>query len=255
MIIYSRVFITFCSISGLTQTTTPVPTPGPNGSPTPSPSSVSGGQPTPGPTPGPNGSPTPGPSAGPDASPTPSPTGMSGGTPPTKHTQNGDGPSTISPTPEPNGSPTPSPSSVSGGQPTPSPTPGPTTGPHINPTRIPLPTYSETPLPYTCKDGWSNWMNVDSPNVKHAFEIKNSGDYELMGELRHHYSFCAKPTAIKCQTVMDKRPYTSSKDDMVTCDLIDGLVCSNSNQGVGSTCSDYEVSVYCDCAGKICDQL
>ena len=92
-------------------------------------------------------------------------------------------------------------------------------------------------------------MNIDKPTVKNPWEIIKTGDMELMSELRYHHSFCAKPTAIKCRTVDDHKPYTESSDDKVSCDLIDGLVCSNANQG-GRTCSDYEVSVYCDCGGK-----
>lgn len=236
---------------------TPSPPSGSVGQPTPSPTGGTGHQPTPRPTDEAGGTPTPQPNPGLTGSPTPGPTYLPGESPiPTKYHQNGDAKTTTSkPNPGETKQPTPSPGLHTGGAPTLSPgvnsgipTPQPTLNKGV--TRIPLPQYSETRLPYYCKDGWSEWMNVDSPIVKNTFEIKESGDFELMGELRHHYSFCAKPNSIKCQTIADKLPYTSSKDDQVTCDLIDGLVCSNSKQG-GRNCSDYEVSVYCDCGGKI----
>ncbi|XP_052092501.1 mucin-5AC-like [Mytilus californianus] len=226
---------------GKTGSPTPSPPSWSAGQPTPSPTGGTGHQPTPRPTDETGGTPTPQPNSGLTGSPTPGPTYLPGESPtPTKYRQNGDEKSTTpKPNPEETKQPTASPGLHTGGAPTPS--PGVNSGiPTLQPT--------QTTVYFNCKDGWSEWMNVDSPTVKNPFEIIDSGDFELMGELRHHYSFCAKPNSIKCQTVADKLPYTSSKDNQVTCDLIDGLVCSNSKQA-GRNCSDYEVSVYCDCGG------
>lgn len=106
-----------------------------------------------------------------------------------------------------------------------------------------------TLLPYTCKQGWSEFMNIDTPTESHSYETEGPGDYEMMFELRKYYSFCAKPTGIKCQTVTDKLPYSMSLDLDVMCNLETGLQCLNSKQG-GFNCADYEVSVNCDCGSK-----
>lgn len=105
-----------------------------------------------------------------------------------------------------------------------------------------------TPMPYTCKDGWSDPMNIDKPTQNKEFETEGPGDYELIKELRKYYSFCAKPTGIKCQTAKDHLPYTMSMDMEVICDLDTGMKCLNDKQG-GFDCADYEVSVHCDCGG------
>ena len=108
-----------------------------------------------------------------------------------------------------------------------------------------------TPLPYTCKNGWSDFMNVDSPGVAKSWEDAGPGDYESIKELRNYYSFCANPIGIKCQTAADHQPYQNNIFDVgVTCDLSYGLKCLNSAQG-GFDCSDYEVSVNCDCGRKL----
>ena len=107
-----------------------------------------------------------------------------------------------------------------------------------------------TPLPYTCKNGWSDFMNIDSPSVAKPWEDAGPGDYESLKELRHYYSFCANPIGIKCQTVADHLPYTMSRDYDQICDLSYGFKCLNSAQG-GFPCADYEISVNCDCGRKL----
>ena len=106
-----------------------------------------------------------------------------------------------------------------------------------------------TPLPYTCKNGWSDFMNIDSPSVAKPWENAGPGDYESIKELRNYYSFCANPIGIKCQTAADHLPYQNSMDFDQTCDLSYGLKCLNSAQG-GFPCADYEISVNCDCGRK-----
>ncbi|KAK3108253.1 hypothetical protein FSP39_004202 [Pinctada imbricata] len=99
-----------------------------------------------------------------------------------------------------------------------------------------------TKKPYSCKEGWSVWMNNDTPT-------KGQGDFETIASLRYEYSFCAKPQSIQCRTVADKMPVTMSLDGGVICDANVGLVCRNADQSDNS-CEDYEVSVYCDCGGS-----
>ena len=111
---------------------------------------------------------------------------------------------------------------------------------------------STTPaMPYTCKNGWSDFMNIDNALEMKPYEDAGPGDYESIKELRKYYSFCANPIGIKCQTVADKLPYHMSVDVDVTCDLNYGLKCLNSMQG-GFDCGDYEISVNCDCGRKYC---
>jgi len=109
-----------------------------------------------------------------------------------------------------------------------------------------VPRTQTTTMPYTCKQGWSDFMNVDKPTQSHTYETSGSGDYELIPELRKYYSFCARPTGIMCQTAKDGLQYTMGPDLEVECNLDTGLRCLNDKQG-GFDCADYEVSVNCDC--------
>ncbi|KAL4222951.1 Mucin-5B [Mactra antiquata] len=108
---------------------------------------------------------------------------------------------------------------------------------------------SSTKMPYTCKQGWSQWMNIDLPSVQKSWETNGPGDVEPITELRKYYSFCAKPTGIKCQSATTFTPYTDplNQDIDVECNLEKGLQCLNAKQG-GYNCDDYEVAVYCECA-------
>lgn len=112
-----------------------------------------------------------------------------------------------------------------------------------------VPSSQTTVSPYTCKQGWSDFMNIDSPTITKASETNGPGDVESIPELRKYYSFCANPTGIKCQSATTGASYIMSMDVDVTCDLTNGLECLNSKQG-GFDCDDYEVSVFCECARK-----
>ena len=113
--------------------------------------------------------------------------------------------------------------------------------PHCN-ASVPTPRTSTTPeLPVPC--GWSQWMNVDTPNT-------GSGDVESLVALRTAYRLCENPVNIECRKVSSLEAVTSGSG--VTCDLQTGLTCTNAGQAV--TCADYEVRVYCPCAGQ-CDVI
>ena len=49
-------------------------------------------------------------------------------------------------------------------------------------------------VPYSCVEGWSPWMNIDSPTATRDSEDKGTGDYEMLWELRQYYRyfFCVK---------------------------------------------------------------
>ena len=91
-------------------------------------------------------------------------------------------------------------------------------------------------------------MNLDSPMDMKSWET-SPGDSEPIKDLRNFYSFCAKPTGIKCRSVVQQMPYTMTQDVQTVCSLEQGFQCLDADQG-GFQCEDYEVSVHCDCARK-----
>ena len=44
-------------------------------------------------------------------------------------------------------------------------------------------------VPYSCVEGWSPWMNIDSPTATRDSEDKGTGDYEMLWELRQYYRY------------------------------------------------------------------
>ncbi|KAK3611483.1 hypothetical protein CHS0354_039095 [Potamilus streckersoni] len=154
----------------------------------------------------------------------------------------GSGLTTKQPQPISGETPTAKPSALNGSIPTAQPSP-------INgsiPTPVPPPARQSTPLPYICIPGWSEWMNIDTPNSVTSQEVV-IGDFEGFSELRHYYSFCANPTGIQCRRSSDKMIHHLT-GEKVNCDLEKGLQCVNADQSSGK-CSDYEVSVNCYCGG------
>ena len=127
----------------------------------------------------------------------------------------------------------------------------PTSVPGINNSQFPttIPNTVSTKMPYICKQGWSDFMNIDKPNILNAWESNGPGDVEPISELRNYYSFCANPTGIQCRTALMKQPYTMTLDKDVSCDLVTGLECLGAKQGT-YPCEDYEVSVFCECGCK-----
>ncbi|KAK3611485.1 hypothetical protein CHS0354_039098 [Potamilus streckersoni] len=154
----------------------------------------------------------------------------------------GSGLITKQPQPISGGTPTAKPSAFNGSIPTAQPSP--TNG--SIPTSVPHPARQSTPLPYICTPGWSEWMNIDTPNSVTSLEVV-IGDFEGYSELRHYYSFCANPTGIQCRRSSDKMIHHLT-GEKVNCDLEKGLQCVNADQSSGK-CSDYEVSVNCYCGG------
>ncbi|XP_076461744.1 uncharacterized protein LOC143294198 [Babylonia areolata] len=107
------------------------------------------------------------------------------------------------------------------------------------------PTLVPVTVPYTCVEGWSPWMNIDSPTATRGSETTGTGDYELLWELRQYYSFCAQPRAIRCRSVRTQQSYHWNQDSVI-CELPTGLICLNTDASSG-VCDDYEISVECDC--------
>ncbi|KAK7483904.1 hypothetical protein BaRGS_00024788, partial [Batillaria attramentaria] len=138
--------------------------------------------------------------------------------------------------------------------PTPTPSPSPSPGAQSRQTITYSPTTAKqgvvtsvpgTRMPYSCTQGWTAWFNLDSPSTSRDDEWKGPGDYETVTGMRNAYSFCAKPTAIRCREVYSQRPAHLSSSP-ASCDLEEGLVCLNS-QAPDKLCEDFEVSFHCDC--------
>lgn len=53
-------------------------------------------------------------------------------------------------------------------------------------TSVPVP----VTLSNTCVEGWSQWMNIDSPTATRRTETQGTGDYEMLSELREYYRYC-----------------------------------------------------------------
>lgn len=98
----------------------------------------------------------------------------------------------------------------------------PTAGPGINP---------------NAPCGWSQWMNVDTPTT-------GSGDVESLATLRSTFHLCDSPVRAECRDVNTQQLAPPS----VTCDVTKGLTCLNVDHG--GSCADYEIRVYCPCAGQ-----
>ncbi|GAB6030548.1 hypothetical protein CHUAL_007413 [Chamberlinius hualienensis] len=94
-----------------------------------------------------------------------------------------------------------------------------------------------TPYPSVCdKTGWTEWMNSRDPD--------DTGDYEIIPELRKKYSFCGgnEIENVECRRVNSLNGRQSHAN--VECTKDRGLVCKNS---LKYYCEDYEVRFYCNC--------
>ncbi|KAM9753684.1 uncharacterized protein ACNS7B_006906 [Menidia menidia] len=84
---------------------------------------------------------------------------------------------------------------------------------------------------------WSDWIDNDYP----GHEI-DDGDYELLENMTN---ICNKPVDIQCRAVLKKDVALKDLDQIVTCDLRNGLVCKNKDQGIPPICFNYEIRVKC----------
>ncbi|XP_077861966.1 mucin-2-like [Saccoglossus kowalevskii] len=94
--------------------------------------------------------------------------------------------------------------------------------------------------PTLCTPGMTPWMNIDSP-------MDGDGDMEPLDELRQFYGFCRFPEAIECRDAQTDELYTKTGETL-TCDLMNGLLCFNSDQ-INGLCRDYKVRLDCGNCG------
>ena len=49
--------------------------------------------------------------------------------------------------------------------------------------------YTPEPItvPPTCVEGWTTWMNIDTPYATRLSETMGAGDYEMIWELHQYY--------------------------------------------------------------------
>lgn len=114
------------------------------------------------------------------------------------------------------------------------------------PTPQVMPTLTATPSAGTiiCNHGWTQEMNVDTPNDG------DNGDYETIPKLREKYAFCDAGNIISARCYKAGTNMTSDRTgETVTCDHTKGLTCNNWDQLNQSTgkCSDYSIRFYCNC--------
>ncbi|XP_014665852.1 PREDICTED: hemocytin-like [Priapulus caudatus] len=97
-----------------------------------------------------------------------------------------------------------------------------------------------------CVDGWTQWMDSDTPFDNQPFERQiGVGDNELISQLRLEYAFCELPIDVECRTRDDQVPSDLTREQ-VTCDADTGFSCLN-NQQYDNECENYEVRFFCQC--------
>ncbi|PVD30852.1 hypothetical protein C0Q70_10127 [Pomacea canaliculata] len=96
--------------------------------------------------------------------------------------------------------------------------------------------------PRTCVNGWSAWINNDSPDT-------GDGDVEKMTS-QQLSQFCpgGRVTQVDCRTTEDIEYFSSG--EMLTCTVDGGLVCNNADNDP-IPCSDYKIRYECSCHRKL----
>ncbi|KAK3733738.1 hypothetical protein RRG08_026853 [Elysia crispata] len=84
---------------------------------------------------------------------------------------------------------------------------------------------------------WSPWLNVDSPD-------NGAGDIESIGEIKRKFGVCNTFAAIECKVTGTPVLFSQAGQDRLTCDILSGFRCYNSEQ-VNGKCMDYEVRILC----------
>ncbi|XP_019625453.1 PREDICTED: mucin-5AC-like isoform X5 [Branchiostoma belcheri] len=102
-----------------------------------------------------------------------------------------------------------------------------------------------------CKNQWTSWMNSGKP----ASNGQN-GDYETITNLQQMYDFCSPDMIVdvECRVAEFHTPL-DEVNQIVTCDIKDGLVCVNDYQTGALGCSDYEIRFFCRCGGPTTTML
>ncbi|XP_067650638.1 mucin-5AC-like [Haliotis asinina] len=92
---------------------------------------------------------------------------------------------------------------------------------------------------------WTPWVNSNTPDT--------NGEYESFWDMMTVVKICDTKYVKKmeCRTATGKIPFDQTGETGVMCNLdTKSLVCMNTDQTGGKTCSDYEIRVFCDECGK-----
>ncbi|XP_076029577.1 hemocytin-like isoform X2 [Oratosquilla oratoria] len=90
-----------------------------------------------------------------------------------------------------------------------------------------------------CRDGFSSWMNINTPNNTAQDDIEGFDD------LRERYTFCQDHQIVIVSCRPADRNLRTQRQNIV-CDRKNGLVCLGENQAPNG-CHDYEIQVFCNC--------
>lgn len=83
--------------------------------------------------------------------------------------------------------------------------------------------------------GWTPWLNADGPG--------GVGDFELLSNFVATHQACSDPLEIQCQTVQGVD--WKAAGQVYTCDVHQGGICRNDDQGQNGFCLDYQVRFRC----------
>lgn len=122
--------------------------------------------------------------------------------------------------------------------PTAIPTAIPTAGPTVGPV------FTTAPSTSSCMY-WTPWVNSNTPDT--------NGEYESFWDMMTVVKICDTKYVKKmeCRTAAAKIPFDQTGETGVMCNLdTKSLVCMNTDQKGGKTCSDYEIRVFCDECSK-----
>ncbi|XP_033761396.1 mucin-5AC-like [Pecten maximus] len=98
-----------------------------------------------------------------------------------------------------------------------------------------------TPIPTKAVDEncveYDNWVNIGQPTPL------SGGDYERIDGVKAASQHCHSPMKIECRTATGV--LYNETDQVVSCNLWQGLVCNNADQADSNGCFDYKVRLGC----------
>ncbi|XP_078600776.1 uncharacterized protein LOC144875877 isoform X3 [Branchiostoma floridae x Branchiostoma japonicum] len=103
-----------------------------------------------------------------------------------------------------------------------------------------------------CKNQWTTWMNSGKPASNGL-----NGDYETLTNLQQMYEFCSADMIVdvECRVADGFNTPVDQVNQIVTCDIKDGLICMNEYQTGPLGCFDYEIRFFCRCGGPTTTML
>jgi len=114
----------------------------------------------------------------------------------------------------------------------------------ISPTSITPDSITLTPTP-GCICSWSEWSNFGGPTTG-----PDGGEIVHIKQITDTYSpICTSLKDVECRAKLYPGVPFSQLGQVVKCNVKDGLVCFNKNQGLEQQCLDYEIRVLC-CVGN-----